>query len=401
MRPSVVHAVTLATLFTATPAGAEPVASTVAPVIYGTDDRVDYYQITDPGFRAMASDSIVLLALAEELDFTGTNLPFPPFIDRIGTLRDGLEGFFGVPICPGLRFADQPAVSACSGTLVASDVVLTAGHCVPNMTECRKWRFLFDFHMTSATTRESIDADDVYSCKALLGSDLRVSPHYDWALVKLDRPVVGRTPVAVRRDPSALTVGTPVVVLGHGSGLPLKFDAGGQVVDAHAASRDTFVANTDTFSGNSGSGVFDASGTLLGVLVTGADDYLDTGSCVDVNALPESAAEEECTYAFRALDTVCDAGYPSSLCPDNPAPTCGDGYCTDGETSTTCAADCAGRHCPDGTCGPGENVANCPFDCGLGLRPVRSGCSVGVGGVAAPGFAAFGLVMAFFRRRRR
>ena len=57
--------------------------------------------------------------------------------------------------------------------------------------------------------------------------------------------------------------------------------------------RDYFVANTDTFGGNSGSGVFDLS-TLqqVGILVRGETDYVASGSCNIVNHCPSDGCAE-------------------------------------------------------------------------------------------------------------
>lgn len=46
-----------------------------------------------------------------------------------------------------------------------------------------------------------------------------------------------------------------------------------------------FVANLDSFAGNSGSGVFDSSGKMVGILVAGAADFVvnSTTGCVSVN----------------------------------------------------------------------------------------------------------------------
>ncbi|MFP2903485.1 hypothetical protein ACLESD_00090 [Pyxidicoccus sp. 3LFB2] len=47
---------------------------------------------------------------------------------------------------------------------------------------------------------------------------------------------------------------------------------------------------------------------------------------------------------------------------EEPEPrSCGDGRCDNGETSASCAADCA--YCGDGACNRGERPATCPADC--------------------------------------
>ncbi len=61
--------------------------------------------------------------------------------------------------------------------------------------------------------------------------------------------------------------------------------------------------------GNSGSGAFDDSGQLIGILVRGQRDYVYRSGCYTVNTIASSSdvscesndGAEELTYAFRAL----------------------------------------------------------------------------------------------------
>jgi V8-like Glu-specific endopeptidase len=61
------------------------------------------------------------------------------------------------------------------------------------------------------------------------------------------------------------------VVIGHPTGLPTKVSAGANVRSVNDV---YFVANLDTFGGNSGSAVFNAeTGEIEGILVRGERDY--------------------------------------------------------------------------------------------------------------------------------
>ena len=63
------------------------------------------------------------------------------------------------------------------------------------------------------------------------------------------------------------------MVIGHPVGLPLKISAGASVRDASKVGY--FVADLDTFGGNSGSPVFNTATKLIeGILVRGDDDFL-------------------------------------------------------------------------------------------------------------------------------
>ena len=47
-------------------------------------------------------------------------------------------------------------------------------------------------------------------------------------------------------------------------------------------------SSPDTFAGNSGSGVFDENGLMVGILVSGETDYVLNGSCYVVNELADA-----------------------------------------------------------------------------------------------------------------
>jgi hypothetical protein len=186
----------------------------------------------------------------------------------------------------------------------------------------------------------NITADDVYRCQRV---ERMETNSLDYAVVFLDRPVVNRFPVPVSSARAPVTVGDPITILGFGSGIPLKVDTGGNVIDPRPTNLDYFVASTDTFGeffcfffeaaqcpfladqhwfylfvfffllkgGNSGSGAFDASGTLVGILVRGQTDYVISGNCRIVNVVgctdelcSKLSDAEELTYAFHAINAA-------------------------------------------------------------------------------------------------
>jgi hypothetical protein len=84
---------------------------------------------------------------------------------------------------------------------------------------------------------------------------------------------------------------TPIVVIGHPSGLPTKIAGGAKVRDN---SNDIFFsANLDTFGGNSGSAVFnEKSGEVVGILVRGENDYVND-------------KDRECQVVNKCADNEC------------------------------------------------------------------------------------------------
>ena len=144
-------------------------------VIYGTDDRVDVFQLP-AGPNLDDVDSVVALFSAGDVTNNGNGT---------STLR---TRNFGVTnnLCAGERFRDQPTGAFCSGFLVAPDIIATAGHCVDagNVTNVR---FVFGFRMRDATTAETIvNNGEIYSGVVGIGRQL-VGNGADWSLVRIDR----------------------------------------------------------------------------------------------------------------------------------------------------------------------------------------------------------------------
>ena len=73
------------------------------------------------------------------------------------------------------------------------------------------------------------------------------------------------------RKSGGVEVGEDLVVIGHPTGLPTKIADGANV---RRRAGTYFVANLDTYGGNSGSAVFNANtGVVEGILVRGETDY--------------------------------------------------------------------------------------------------------------------------------
>jgi hypothetical protein len=120
------------------------------------------------------------------------------------------------------------------------------------------------------------------------------------------------------RDPSRpLTSDEPLAMFGFPDGTPLKVDLGAVVDDARPATLDYFTATTDSFYGNSGSPIVDAAGALVGIQNRGAADFVATEAGCNAlsRAQPGAASEEQATYAFRALDGLCERAPNRWPCP--------------------------------------------------------------------------------------
>jgi Ricin-type beta-trefoil lectin domain-like/Trypsin-like peptidase domain len=235
-------------------------------VIYGVDDRQDLFAVTDQAVLRDA-DSVVALFTATDLVDNGDGT------STIDTINYGDS----YDLCPSERFREQPTGPFCSGFLVAPDLVATAGHCVGDDFPLPDIRFLFGFRMADATTPPTtVSNAEIYRGERLLGRRL-TDDGTDWSLVQLDRAVSNHPPVRVRMA-GRIAGQAPVHVIGHPSGLPTKYAPGANVRDN--SSGPFFVANLDTYGGNSGSAVFhSATHVVEGILVRGENDYVTQGNC--------------------------------------------------------------------------------------------------------------------------
>ncbi|MBT3585635.1 MAG: trypsin-like peptidase domain-containing protein [Halobacteriovoraceae bacterium] len=228
-------------------------------VVYGDDDRVDVYEESNELFLKLARSTAGMIAHSSLSD-NGENVSISG-----STLSS--RG-----ICTSARFADQITSANCSGFLVGKDLLVTAGHCIRTQSDCDKYAWVFDFAKDSQDkVKFEVSKNAVYSCKEIVQRDLSRATKNDFALIRLKREVSDREPLTFRTE-GRVKDATPLVVIGHPTGLPTKIAAGAWVRDN---SNDVYiVSNLDTFGGNSGSAVFDSTtGLIEGILVRGETDY--------------------------------------------------------------------------------------------------------------------------------
>jgi hypothetical protein len=248
-------------------------------LIYGIDDRKDIYEITNETILKIAKSVASLIDVAD-IEDNG---------DGTSTIRTTMFGD-AQNLCSNERFRNQPTGPFCTGFLVGEQLLATAGHCIDS-NRLSRTRYVFGFEMTSSTAANVvIPNDDIYSGISLVARKLE-NDGADYALVKLDRPVTGRAILPVRKTGKILN-NRQVYVLGHPSGLPLKYAPNANVRD-NTPDR-FFVANLDTYGGNSGSPVFDQTTNLVeGILVRGDTDFVRAGTCYVSNVCPTSGCRGE------------------------------------------------------------------------------------------------------------
>ena len=281
--------------------------------IYGFDDRKDWYELTERDARKVAQASVALVPIRQMAAGSGSG----------DTGGDGGQIKFKSlslrskqRLCSDEKFADQEAISQCSGTLVAPDLVLTAGHCVKEVcrTGCGQAlgldeiEFVFGYRVASRTESGPLTfpARQVYRATSATprvrgAIETETTPNgvrpvrfgKDWALVKLDRSVDPEVAVPATLDFATVADHAKVYTVGYPAGLPMKLAGGATVRDN--ARENVFIANLDTFAGSSGGGVFDQkTHRLIGIVVFGGVDFVT-----------DTAARPQCRRACGCPQSGC------------------------------------------------------------------------------------------------
>lgn len=244
-------------------------------LIYGKDDRYEVEDYPDTEFIEKSRSIAIRIPnkrlVEDRTDPTLINFPFRKLKNSV------------TQICRSERFLDQYSVGDCSGFLVAPHILLTAGHCMQSLSECTGNKWVFDFK----TGTKQFQKSNVYTCKKILSQKYvnNEKEVNDYALIELDRSVDNRAPLTLRKR-GHVFIHTPLVVIGHPLGLPMKITDGARVSRMNDIEQDHFfnswwlrrnyfTANLDAYAGNSGSPVFNKNtGKVEGILIQGADDFV-------------------------------------------------------------------------------------------------------------------------------
>lgn len=177
-------------------------------------------------------------------------------------------------LCPDQKFASDPSLSyACTGFLIAPDILVTAGHCVSNVGEtrherggyCEVFSWLFDYRVD--VDFENIPKSKLVGCKEIVYAIREEeAPFRDFAIVRLDRAVTDRAPLKLSTD--LIEADASVSMVGYPLGTPAKYSTDARVL-RNDLRKDFLISNLDAFEGNSGSPVLNKSGKVIGILTGG------------------------------------------------------------------------------------------------------------------------------------
>ncbi len=257
----------------------------VIDVIYGKDNRKDVFESTDSSLVELSKSTAAMIELGNLKSL------------RTGEIQISAGSLESRGICAKERFSKQISAANCSGFLVSSDVLVTAGHCIKSESDCSSYRWVFDFKVDHAEQGDVVvSKNSVFSCKQIITRALDPVTKDDYAVIKLNRKATDRRPLSFRKRGKP-TSGTPIAVIGHPTGLPTKIADGAKI---RSLEGKFFVANLDTYGGNSGSAVFNTrTGEVEGILVRGENDYVydsNLGCQVSFTCADDACRGEDVTY---------------------------------------------------------------------------------------------------------
>jgi hypothetical protein len=252
-----------------------------AKVLYGPDDRVDFFEEKDTN---KIKNALGVVALVRDFDLSQEQdkkfkMSTISFIDAQS-------------LCTSEKFKLQPISSFCSGFAISKNVIVTAGHCIESEDDLKTIRFVFDFkYVAEGSVKTVFEKQLILSGKRIIS---RInSGNMDYSIIETNE-IIPEDRRLKLNIVSKIKDKESVYVIGHPAGLPLKI-AGGAFVRNNTDSL-FFSANLDTYGGNSGSPVFNSRTHLVeGILVRGETDFIksSSGNCMISNPCPNNGCKGE------------------------------------------------------------------------------------------------------------
>lgn len=197
----------------------------------------------------------------------------PPHWDNVrcvpaGDIRRDIAPSVGMVL-----HVDGTTLSTCTVTLIAPDVVITAGHCMTNPTEdARTGSIIFGYETECNGARPAGYQPTVVKCTEVIAQ--LWDGTNDYCLIRIAAPAGGLgLPIRqMRHDMPA--IGEQVFGLHHPNGAVMKLSKPQALPMATVIGSSAGIiqvsSNFDVSGGSSGSALFDTAGRVLGVLSNGA-----------------------------------------------------------------------------------------------------------------------------------
>lgn len=249
--------------------------------IYGEDNRLDFYQVKQKDLLK-SGEAVCALIYTYAIRDKGNGTS-----EILSTKFQEAHN-----LCANEPFINQPVAAFCSGFGIFGKVIATAGHCVKTPSDLSTFRVVFGYRMKDSSTPNLIISNsNIYKPTRIIAHKLDGTTQEDYCLFEVDRPLPPNRITKVNRT-NPVAKGDSVYVVGHPCGLPQKFAAGASIRDISNAYY--FVANLDTYGGNSGSPVFNKkSHQVVGILVRGETDFVTSGNCTISYVCPNTGCKGE------------------------------------------------------------------------------------------------------------
>lgn len=272
--------------------------------IFGDDDRVDVGQLDPQSLAHRVARATVAIVDVAKLRETKTGFELRE--DRVFEYADA-HG-----LCESEAFGDEPALADCAGFLVAPDVLVTAGHCLQGFGACGRARFVLDWtnEPEAQTLASTLPRARIRGCEEILAREVEAAHGIDYAIVRLDAPVLDRQPLPLRPygqpalEQALLTVGFPGGVPAKVSPGTVRREVGAELEDLPAFVGTGLGIDTDAVPGNSGGPVVSLDyGWVEGILARPAvehaeDAYRPSPDDPSCNVVTTCDGSDDCPFGF-------------------------------------------------------------------------------------------------------
>jgi V8-like Glu-specific endopeptidase len=285
----------------------ESIAGAARPIIDGTDDRRDIFELDAASAAARNADAIPVLS------FTGSLVAHDGVVDLPVVTFAAAQN-----VCSTERYARQPVNTAgtCTGYLVGPRLLATAGHCTgfsPPGTDVSFLSAVFGFRMLdAANARTVVAASEVYRVVGVRG----LCASADCTVLELDRPVTNHVILPFRRS-GAAAAGDSLYMIGYPFVLPLKLDGPGALVRVVDIGADHLLAmqQLDVAGGNSGSPLFSTVTNMVEGTLVGRSD-------IGLTELDSTPAGCNVEHRTQPTDNFFGTGWGASSIAEFVPPTC-------------------------------------------------------------------------------